>query len=209
MPSSPPPPRGSSRRIAGPCPTARLLAEARCWFVFATRHGLDPDYAADKARSALALTMRLASSSREPDEVEHLSLLVPTKLVGVSSFQPALRQLAARGPAAGLPLRLAVQRGRVAAFATGAFADEVRKCSGPGSHLLGLVQTKHAWLAPLVAFGARAVLLQITGGSPDKPTYGVNLALTGLGEAILALKAKDTEGPASSVAVAPERRPAA
>jgi hypothetical protein len=140
--------------------------------------------------------MRLASSTREPDEVEHLRLLVPTKLVGVSSFQPTLRQLAARGPAAGLPLRLEVQRGRVAAFATGAFADDVRKSSGPGSHLLGLVQAKHAWLASLVAFGARAVLLQVTGGSADKPTHGVNLGLAGLGEAILAYEcAGETEAP--------------
>ena len=129
--------------------------------------------------------MRLASSSREPDEVEHLRLLVPTKLVGVSAFQPTLRQLAARGPAAGLPLRLEVQRGRVAAFATDASTNEPATGS-PDGRLLGLVQAKHAWLAPLVAYGARAVLLQVTGGSADKPTHGVNLALTGLGEAILA-----------------------
>ena len=97
--------------------------------------------------------------------------------------------LRASGAPAGLPLRLAVDRGRVAVFA--------------GERLLGLVQPKHGWLAPLVAHGASAVLLRVTGDPARGHTLGVNIAFTGLGDAVRAFERAAAEQRAS----APRRAP--
>ena len=170
----------------GLCALARLVAEASRWLAFATARGLPLQYAAEKALGALALSARLALPVRplsvRPDGERgdeeacghRVALALPTKLVGTSAFQPALCKLRASRAPAGLPLRLAVERGRVAVFA--------------GERLLGLVQPKHGWLAPLVAHGASAVLLRVTGDPARGHTLGVNIAFTGLGDAVRAFE---------------------
>ena len=173
----------------GLCALARLVAEARRWLAFATERGLPTRYAAEKALGALALSARLAlpapplhSDADTGDEeacAHGVALAVPTKLVGTSAFQPALRALRASRAPAGLPLRLAVDRGRIAVFA--------------GERLLGLVQPKHGWLTPLVAHGASAVLLRVTGDPARGHTLGVNVAFTGLGDAIRAVERATVE----------------
>ena len=172
----------------GLCALARLATEARRWLAFATKRGLPLPYAAEKALGALALSARLALpvrplSARPDGECgdeeacgHRVALALPTKLVGVSAFQPALRAIRASNAPAGTPLRLAVDRGRVAVF----------DGSGPCERLLGLVQPKHGWLTPLVAHGASAVLLRVTGDPARGHTLGVNVAFVGLGDAVRA-----------------------
>ena len=184
----------SLHRSLSPCALARLVAEARRWFAFATERGLPTRYAAEKALGALALSARPIQSacsvsvrSARPDAdtgdeeayAHGVALAVPTKLIGTSAFQPALRALRASRAPAGLTLRLAVDRGRIAVFA--------------GERLLGLVQPKHGWLTPLVAHGASAVLLRVTGDPARGHTLGVNVAFTGLGDAIRAVERATVE----------------
>ena len=179
VPMSPCPLNSELRR----CAVARLVAEARRWLAFATSRGLPLPYACEKALSAVALSVRLALPARPDTEVGDgeacggiIAFAIPTKLVGTSAFQASLRALRATRAPAGTPLRLSVDRGRVAVFADGR----------SGGRLLGLVQPKHAWLAPLVGHGATAVLLRVTGDPERGHTLGVNVALVGLGEAVRA-----------------------
>ena len=163
----------------GLCSLVRVVAEARRWLAFATERGLPLQYAAEKALGALALSARLALPIRPdggPSDQKacshRVALALPTKLVGTSAFQAALRDLRASRAPVGTPLRLAVEHGRVAVFA--------------GERLLGLVQPKHGWLTPLVAHGASAVLLRVTGDPARGHTLGANVAFVGLGDAVRA-----------------------
>lgn len=199
----------SLHRPLSPCALARLVAEARRWLAFVTERGLPTRYAAEKALGALALSARLAlpaptahSDADTGDEeacAHGVVLAVPTKLVGTSAFQPALRALRASRAPAGFPLRLAVDRGRIAVFVDG----------NVNERLLGLVQPKHGWLTPLVAHGASAVLLRVTGDPARGHTLGVNVAFTGLGDAIRAFEHATDDGSTDDDATAEgtEKRP--
>lgn len=138
-----------------------LIQESRRWANHARASSQLPTIAIHrKSLDALALTLRVFGPT----------LLVPSKLKGTSAFQGAIELLCRAEPGFGEPLQLTAVSGAL-------------KVSAKGM-LIGYVQRKHEpWLRPLVPFGARLRLLQVTGTTPDK-TYGVNVAFSGLGEAI-------------------------
>lgn len=54
---------------------------------------------------------------------------------------------------------------------------------------LGRLRRKHtAWALPLLPYGLAAYALQVTGGTPDKPTRGCNIALAHIAAALDALE---------------------
>lgn len=171
----PPPPR---IRTGCACPSRAdidgLLPPARHWLAFAIAHGLPPTYAADKALGALALSSRTVSHETEAHGLPR-GLLIPTKLVAVArpERQAALAQLKADPVGCRLRLERDPRTGRVGAHAE-------------GHGLIGFLQAKHAWAGPLAGRGAYAVLLQVTGGAPGKPTLGANVAVAGIEGALRA-----------------------
>src|SRR5690606_34301105 len=130
------------------------------------------------------------------------SLAFPSKLAGVSAFQTAAKRLAS-GDLGRTKYRRLVARivpdDRKGRENQPRIALHVQGCR------LGFVQDKHtAWLLPLiktdergtVAFcGVEFFALQVTGGTPDRPTRGVNFIITGLGDAARALHGPGGFGP--------------
>ena len=133
------------------------------WARFAPRQGARFDV---EKKAAEALRFSLTAGARR--------FCVPSKLVGVTAagVQSRLRILAAQvrhgGPQ---PLKLVRAGEHVHAH-----APAVRE----GDGFVGRVQPKHLrWLLPLVERGAvRCHALQVTGGTPARPSRGVNVVFS-------------------------------
>ena len=98
------------------------------------------------------------------------SFAVPSKLVGTSRHQPALRAL----PAGWVALDLDARGDRLVV--------------SHGGRPLGQVQPKHvAWVRPLVAFGLRVYLARVTGGTEAGYRLGCNVAFGHVGAALAGL----------------------
>lgn len=155
--------------------------------------------------TCLAGTCGKAACLASYEAFEPPSFALPSKLVRVATAerQDVLRRLA--GVPGGLRLHL-VRYGpidapeRIVVYAPRPAFDREAGDAEIGSGLgagfdpldlgipLGEVQPKHVgWLSPLVGRGVWAVLLQVTGGRPDRPTLGCNVALAGLDPAIRAV----------------------
>ena len=123
------------------------------------------------------------------------SLAIPSKLTGVRSLASRIERLAdymEETGAAFVPCVLHAttegQRPGVAVFA----APEGRK----GCYVIGHIQDKHAgWLLPLLsaskagtvtdATPVRVHVTAVTGGDAERPTRGVNIAISGVSAAIV------------------------
>ncbi len=123
------------------------------------------------------------------------SLAIPSKLTGVRSLASRIERLAdymEETGAAFVPCVLHAttegQRPGVAVFA----APEGRQ----GCYVIGHIQDKHAgWLLPLLSASAagtvtdttpvRVHVTAVTGGEAERPTRGVNIAISGLSAAIV------------------------
>jgi hypothetical protein len=142
-----------------PCAAQSLL-----WSKFALLQGARFNV---EKKAAAALTFSTASNRGR--------FAVPSKLVGTSRFQENIAYVLPRLDLASRNLRAHVTPdGRVAV--------------GFGIYTLGFVQKKHeCWVRPLVEAGPCLFdLLQVTGGTKEKPTYGVNICIHNLAEAIQA-----------------------
>lgn len=98
---------------------------------------------------------------------------VPSKLAGTSRFQDNIAYALLRLDASSRSLRAHVTPDGCVAV-------------GFGMYTLGFVQKKHeCWVRPLVEAGPCLFdLLQVTGGTEEKPTCGVNICIYNLAEAI-------------------------
>lgn len=149
--------RCASERCPGlPVRALRLAAEATRWAAYvAALVPCGPFCPHRKALDALAFSLRAGLGV----------FSIPTKLVGVKSFQEAIRALRDSGAAFGLRLAL-VERGGRLAVVWGA------------QHVLGYIQEKHEpWLRPLAGLGVELRLIAVTGREEDGQTLGVNLAI--------------------------------
>lgn len=120
---------------------------------------------------------------------------VPTKLVNTKQFQQNLAEVRQLAPALA---ELEVKPDPV----------EIGKLMVVwGGDILGHVQSKHVeWLRPLLATRQlRFFLLQVTGGTKDKPTLGANVVIAGIPAAIEA----QARGYGFRPARTPSRRPIA
>lgn len=149
-----------------------LVRLASRWARFAAERvrpgSLDPF---EKALGALAFA--LASRSR--------SLAIPTKLIGVRACQTAIRALAASGAPFGFRLEM-----RAAPGEDGEPHIEVSVgLPGQPVRVLGHVQQKHLpWMNPLLPLGLECRLIRVTGDAARGHTHGVNVAVTGIDEAL-------------------------
>jgi hypothetical protein len=140
---------GEGRR----CPVSVLRSQAIAWATFARSRGCRFDV---EKKAAEAFAFSLANNLR--------GLCIPTKLVGTKRAQDEAASLAARIARRGafLPLTLCPKVDRIEVAA--------------GADVLGSLQPKHLrWAASLPAF--RVAALAVTGGTEDRPTFGVNVAL--------------------------------
>ena len=143
---------------------------------------------AAKMEQAEAFTLRRGGSS----------LAIPSKLANVSLSQPAIEAIAARmeaEEASYLPCRIFVGEslGGRPEIVILAEREAGKAWTLQG---IGFIQDKHAaWLAPLLTTepnGAvtnesspvRVYVTAVTGGTPEKPTRGVNVAIAGVADAI-------------------------
>ena len=142
--------------------TQRIARQAGRWrALVGERSRMRPETLDAKALSACAFSVHRRASS----------LAVPSKLVGTSRHQPALRRLS-QDPEPWRTLELV------------ALGDEL--ALSHGGHVLGRVQPKHVpWVRPLVPFGLAVYLSRVTGG--DGHRLGCNVAFGHVGEALLAL----------------------
>lgn len=99
---------------------------------------------------------------------------LPTKLVGTKAFQENLRLVRELAPAVA----------ELEAKPDPAEPGEIMVVWG--GNILGHLQAKHVgWVRPLLATRKlRFFLLQITGGTQDKPTCGVNVVIAGIPAAL-------------------------
>ena len=150
----------------------RIACEAERWRAYAAeRTRMRPNTLIDKALGACAFSVHHGTQS----------LAVPSKLVGTSRHQTALREIARDTGAPWEPLDLDVTPDEILVFYRG--------------ELVGEVQPKHAgWVRPLLPFGLVVRLTRVTGG--DGYRLGCNVAFTGVGEALrrLADAASDPGG---------------
>lgn len=107
---------------------------------------------------------------------------LPTKLVGTSRFQPALAALGA------IPHTYRQLVGRFVPDARPG-KDGFRLALFFGGDCLGYLQDKHMqWMDALITerdfclSGVMFYALQVTGGEPGRPTRGLNVVVTGIGE---------------------------
>lgn len=161
--SSPPRLLFPAPAIAGaPRITQTMLREAQVWMKFARAVGARFPVEA-KAQSALRFSA----------EGHAKGFALPSKLEGTSRFQPNIELAAGCLDPQSRKLRLrALEDGRVAARF--------------GMYTLGYLRRKHAcWAHPLAENGYLCCYLtRVTGGTPDKPTRGVNVCLYNLAEAV-------------------------
>ena len=107
------------------------------------------------------------------------SFAIPSKLEETKQFQKNI--------AYALPRLDRVSRNLCADI-----TEDGRIAVGFGMYTLGYVQKKHeCWVRPLVEAGpCFFYLLQVTGGTKDKPTRGVNVCIYNLAEAVQACAAR-------------------
>ena len=158
---------------------ARQIArQAGAWRAFAgDRSRMQPSTLDAKALGACAFSVHHGASS----------FAVPTKLVGTSRHQHALRSLS-QAPA-WLALDLDARGEHLVASHRG--------------RVLGRVQPKHApWVRPLVAFGLAVYLSRVTGADAERPRgyrLGCNVAFGHVGSAVAALADATRGGDGASV----------
>ena len=156
-------------RIPGAEVRARRIArEAERWLEFAlglTR--MRPRALTSKSLSACAFSVHHGTRS----------LAVPSKLVGTSKHQSALREIAREAASPWKDLVLDVEDDTITALHRG--------------QPLGEVQSRHVpWVLPLVPYGLGLRLTRVTGtGRHARGPYrlGCNVAFTGVGEALAAM----------------------
>lgn len=140
-------------------PTLNLLDQALRWADHAVRCDAKPAYIRQKALEAVRFAVAHGAQR----------FCLPSKLVGTSTNQDAIKAVHAAGVEPGR-LRLTVElseKDRVEVFFDG--------------KELGRLQAKHArWVRPLLRQDPDAVAvsaLQVTGGTEAKPTHGLNVVL--------------------------------
>ena len=175
----------------------RIAREAGLWRNFAVdRTRMLPPTLDAKALGSCAFSVLHRASS----------LAIPSKLVGTSRHQPALRALLGE---AWTPLDLDARGEHLVVSHQG--------------RVLGRVQDKHLpWIRPLVPFGLTVTLSRVTGGAPDdramrgtRYRLGCNVVFGHVGDALARLADATTGGdgapPTSGAAhlrlVVPEERP--
>jgi hypothetical protein len=148
-----------------------ITEEAYAWARHAEAHSsLGQDIVLQKALESFAFSARW--------RLHHFA--VPSKLVGVSRHQQALRAL----------VDLDIPFGaRLIATRTG---DEVSVYYG--QRRLGAAQPKHRWLAPLLSFGATVHLIGVTGTHRDRGYWGCNIAFGHVGLAAIRLDERKQPG---------------
>lgn len=132
------------------------------------------------------------------------SLAVPSKLYGTKGLQDRVELLASDvdawdgGGSVYLPTVLHVLPVG-APNGPGVAVLAAPKGTRAGAYLVGYLQDKHArWIAPLLnatragtvtpeATPIRVYVTAVTGGTPEKPTRGVNVCITGVSEAVRGL----------------------
>ncbi len=142
---------------------ARQIArQARSWRAFAgDRSRMQPDTLDTKAFDACAFSVHHRASS----------FAVPSKLVGTSRHQAALRALSADPDATWLALDLDARGDHLVV--------------SHNSRVLGRVQPKHlGWVRPLVAFGLAVYLSRVTGRGERGYRLGCNVAFGHVGDAL-------------------------
>jgi hypothetical protein len=96
---------------------------------------------------------------------------IPSKLVGVSGRQEALKALVRDERPRGYQLEPRVNAtGKVAVYY--------------GEYHLGYLQDKYGWFRLLIDYGASIYLLRVTGRDGSDKTFGVNIALGFVAQAI-------------------------
>lgn len=127
------------------------------WARYARRRGARFDV---EKKAAQALHFSLTRRTR--------SFAVPSRLEGVRQHSGRIAELQPLQP-----LRLHVVR-----VGEGGGSPQLLACTERGE--VGRVQAKHhAWLLPLVERGAvRCHVLRVTGGAPERPSLGVNVAFS-------------------------------
>lgn len=148
--------------------TRQIARQAGRWRTFAGDHSrMRPETLDAKALDACAFSVHHGASS----------LAVPSKIVGTSRHQGALRSLAGDPGATWRALDLAARGDDLVVSA--------------GGRVLGRVQPKHlSWVRPLVPFGLRVYLSRVTGADDDRPRgyrLGCNVAFGHVGDALAAL----------------------
>ncbi len=151
----------------------------------------------------IGVTFDAQQKLRGAEEFSYLrggsTLAIPSKLAGVTAFQgdvSAVRDvLGTDTPTAYYPCRLFKGTDAHGAPEIVVMA-ETKPGHGPSLRALGTLQAKHAaWLAPVLETNAdgvvttdsspvRVYVTAITGGTPERPTMGVNVAITGTAQAI-------------------------
>ncbi len=141
----------------------RITAQADAWAHHASAASrMRPATIAAKAERAIAFTCEYAASS----------LVLPSKLSGVSRAQQALVSMRETGVPTGYPLSVQEK-------------DEGEISVRYAGTVLGCVQAKHVpWTRPLVGYGLSVHVLAVTGSVEDGHFLGLNVAFCGSAEAI-------------------------
>ena len=148
--------------------TRQIARQAGRWRAFAgDRSRMRPETLDAKALDACAFSVHHGASS----------FAVPSKLVGTSRHQRALRSLSLDPDATWLPLALDAR------------GDDL--VVSHGGRVLGRVQPKHlGWVRPLVPLGLAVYLSRVTGTDADAPRgyrFGCNVAFGHVGQAHIGL----------------------
>lgn len=153
-----------------------ITRQAQAWTDFVLEHArMQPATVHRKAMDAVAFTL----------EMKARSFAVPSKLASTSRYQDALAMLDELNPLRGHRLSMQVEDEHIVV----AFTDVV----------LGRVQDKHVpWLRLLLAFGATAHLLTVTGTDRKEGFLGCNVAFAHVHPAMERLK---SSGDGSSASV--------
>lgn len=141
----------------------RITAQANAWARHASSASrMREATLAAKADQAVTFTMEHAASS----------LVIPSKLSGVSRCQHALVFMRETGVPLGHPLTMEwTDEGEIAVH-----YDDAK---------VGCVQAKHVpWIAPLLDYGLSAHVLAVTGRVEDGHFLGLNVAFCAAAEAI-------------------------
>ena len=171
--------RAGTRVPAADLRARQIARQAGRWRAHAgDRSRMKPETLDAKALDACAFSVHHGASS----------FAVPSKLVGTSRHQPALRAL----PAGWLALDLDAR-------------GDLLVVSHDG-RALGRVQPKHAgWVRPLVPFGLRVYLARVTGGTETGYRRGCNVAFGHVGAALAGLAGAAGGGDGSPETAAPLR----
>lgn len=140
-----------------PAPALDILDRAQRWAAHAGACGTSKAYAGRKALEAARFSLAKGASG----------LCIPSKLVRTKSCQDALEALSGRSPTPGrlhLDLTLDAKKGQIWALL-------------PSGERVGRLQAKHTrWMRGILQSIAVSVL-QVTGGTEEKPTRGLNVVI--------------------------------